>query len=263
MSDLKVTLIQSDIHWENIDANLAMFEEKIASVKGQTDLIILPEMFSTGFSMNPQKLAEPVNSKTFRWMKMCSAQSEAAILGSYIVQEQGGYYNRCYIVRPDGSFQKYDKRHLFGLAGEDKDYIGGKDRLIFTINNWKIFPQICYDLRFPVFNRSQKSGEHLYEYDLIIFIASWPKPRIHAWDTLLQARGIENLSYSVGVNRIGTDGSGADYIGHSGVYDYLGQPVVQLGEIETIESATLSKSNLEKFRDKFPFQKDADNFRIN
>ncbi len=262
VEELKVTLVQSDIHWESIDANLAMFEEKIRSIEEKTDLIVLPEMFSTGFSMNPQKLAEPMNLTTFRWMKLMAEHTEAVITGSFIVKEDGHFYNRMLAIYPDGSYKKYDKKHLFGLAGEDKEYTPGGDRITFEVNGWRVFPQICYDLRFPVFSRSRVSEHTLYEYDVLIYVASWPSPRIHAWDTLLQARAIENISYSIGVNRIGTDGSKVDYIGHSAVYDYLGQPVSNLGESEAVETVRLNRSGLEKFRNRFPFQADADHFTL-
>ena len=261
MDDLKVTLIQSDLHWEEIDANLAMFEEKIWKIEEETDLIVLPEMFSTGFSMNVSQLAEPMNSKTFRWMKQQAEQKKAVVAGSYIVQEQGKYFNRFLAVRPDGSFESYDKKHLFGLAGEDKDFTRGEDRLIFEIKDWKIQPLICYDLRFPVWARSTQ-GDELYDYDLGIYVANWPKPRINAWDTLLQARAIENQSYVIGVNRIGKDGVGMDYVGHSAAYDYLGRDIVLLGSEDTLKTVILEKPAMYSFREKYPFQKDADPFTL-
>ncbi len=260
MNELRISLVQSDIHWESIDANLAMYEEKMADLKGKTDLIVLPEMFSTGFSMQAEDLAEPQNSKTFRWMKMCAAQAEATLSGSYIVKENGNYYNRFYAINPDGSFTQYDKKHLFGLAGEDVPYTPGANRVTFEVKGWKIFPQICYDLRFPVWTRSKRTEQNLYEYDILLFVASWPAPRIHAWDTLLQARAIENIAYCIGVNRIGTDGVGATYIGHSAIYNYLGESVCQLGEKDQITTGIITKDNLEKFRNRFPFQEDADSF---
>ncbi len=262
MNDLYVTLIQSDLQWEKVDANLASFEEKIWQIKGRTDLIILPEMFSTGFSMNAKVLAEPVNGKTFRWMKQMSEQTGAHVMGSYIIQEKGNFYNRLYVVKPDGSSLHYNKKHLFGLAREDKEYTPGDDRLIFDLRGWKVFPLICYDLRFPVWTRSVRTEDLLYEYDLIIFIASWPKPRTHAWDTLLQARAIENISYSIGVNRIGMDGTGAEYVGHSAVYDYLGEAVQHLGSDDSLATVKLDAAGLNKFRQKFPFQADSDSFNL-
>lgn len=260
--NLKVTYIQTDLHWEAIGANLAMFEEKIWKIGTQTDLIVLPEMFSTGFSMNPKSLAEPMNSTTFRWMKQQAAQTGAVLMGSCIISEQGKYFNRLLAIYPDGQFQYYDKRHLFGLAGEGKDYTSGKKRLTINVKGWRIFPQICYDLRFPVWARSQSSEENLYEYDVLVYIASWPVARVHAWDVLLQARAIENLSYCIGVNRIGKDGGGFQYPGHSAVIDYLGHPYNVPGNEDEIFTQELSASNLSQFRDRFPFQKDADRMAI-
>jgi predicted amidohydrolase len=256
---LKVSFIQSNLHWEEVDANLGMFEEKIWSITESTDLIILPEMFSTGFTMNTM-LAEPVNGKTVRWMKQMSAQKKAVVMGSYIVREKEQIFNRCYMVRPDGSTHQYDKRHLFSLAGEDKEYTPGADRCVFEINGWRIMPQVCYDLRFPVWSRSRTSEQELYEYDLVIYIASWPKPRISAWDALLKARAIENLAFSIGVNRIGTDGTGSDYVGHSAIYDYAGLALVEPGEAESIQTVTLEKDRMESFRKRFNFQREADSF---
>ncbi|MEP0366694.1 MAG: amidohydrolase [Cyclobacteriaceae bacterium] len=262
MEDLRVTLIQSDIYWENIDANLSMFEEKIWQIEGESDLIVLPEMFSTGFTMNPEPLAEPMNSKTFRWMKQQAAQNKATIMGSYIVNVGGQFFNRLMCVHPNGSAQHYDKKHLFGLAGEDEKYSGGKERVIVEVKGWKILPLICYDLRFPVWARSQKKGENLYEYDVVLYVANWPKPRIASWDALLAARAIENIAYSIGVNRMGVDGVNATYVGHSSVYNCLGEKLA-FSDKEEIIQAELSARQLELFRSRFPFQKDADDFELN
>lgn len=259
MTDLHIALIQSPLYWENIDANLAMFEEKIWQISGPADLIVLPEMFSTGFSMNARILAEPVNSKTFRWMKQQAAQTKAVITGSYIVREGNQFFNRLYAVFPDGGSYHYDKKHLFAIAGEGKDYTGGKDRLVFELKGWKIMPLICYDLRFPVWARSGSGDTGTYEYDLLLYVANWPRPRIHAWDTLLTARAIENTAYCAGVNRLGEDGVGAEYIGHSAVYDYKGEQMT-FSEQEEILQATLIYADLLSFRERFPFQKDADAF---
>lgn len=263
MSDqLAISLIQSTLHWEDSEANLAMFEEKIWQIPSPTDVIILPEMFSTGFTMNPAPVAEPMNSKTFRWMKLVASQKDALVIGSYIVQESGNYFNRLFCVFPDGSFHTYDKKHLFTLAGENKDYQPGADRLVVEWKGWKLMPLICYDLRFPVWARSQKSEDQLYEYDALIYVANWPTPRIKAWDTLLKARAIENIAYSVGVNRVGLDENNMEYSGHSAVYDYAGEEVVGLGEKEDISTAILEREKLEKFRHHFPFQVDSDRFKI-
>lgn len=260
IADLRIALIQSDLHWENVEANLAMFEEKIWAIQGQVDLIVLPEMFTTGFTMN-SSLAEPMNSKTFRWMAQQAAQTKAVIMGSYIVQEKGICYNRLFAVYPDGTFKKYDKKHLFGLAGEDQAYVAGKSREVIEVNGWKLLPLICYDLRFPVWSRSKKGNDQLYEYDAVIYCANWPQPRIHAWDTLLAARAIENSSYAIGVNRTGKDGSGSVYPGHSAVYDFLGNQLTYATE-EALLTATLEHRKMSHFRSRFPFQRDADSFSI-
>lgn len=258
-AELKIALIQSDLYWENIEANLSMLEEKIWQIGDAVDLIVLPEMFTTGFSMNASALAEPVNSKTFRWMKQQAAQTRAVVMGSYMVQVSAKFFNRLYAVYPDGSSQYYDKKHRFGLAGEDRNYTAGNHRLILTVKGWRILPLICYDLRFPVWARSRKSKDRLYEYDLLVYVANWPEPRVQAWDTLLAARAIENTAYCAGVNRTGTDGGKTHYTGHSAVYDYLGQAKV-FSDQQEILTATLSHEQLLNFRTRFPFQADADDF---
>lgn len=262
MNDLTLSLIQADLYWEQVDANLAMFEERIWAIKEPTDLIVLPEMFTTGFSMNPEKLAEPPGGKTFKWMRQMAMQKKAAVTGSYIVKEKGYYFNRLYFVFPDGSSQQYDKKHLFTLAGEDKDYTAGEDRLIFEYKGWRILPMICYDLRFPVWARSRKQNGSTYEYDLLLYVANWPDARVNAWDTLLKARAIENLAFCAGVNRVGIDGSEKEYTGHSAIYDYLGNELEFSSEEQKTLTHTLSGQNLIKFRDRFPFQEDADLFEL-
>lgn len=259
--NLRISLIQADLHWENVEANLAMFEEKIWQIEGTTDLILLPEMFTTGFTMNPKKVAEPINSKTVRWMKQQAAQTKAVVVGSYVVRAGTSFFNRLYAVYPDGTSHHYDKKHLFGLAGEGEDYTAGDKRVIFEVKGWKVMPLICYDLRFPVWSRSQKNVDGLYEYDLLLYVANWPKPRINAWDTLLAARAIENIAYCAGVNRIGTDGVGAEYTGHSAVYDYKGAQL-SMAEQADIITAQLSAEELKSFRERFPFQQDADGFEF-
>lgn len=263
MSDqLTISLVQSTLHWEDVEANHSMLEEQIWHNDEDTDIIILPEMFSSGFTMNPHKVAEPMNSRSFRWMKLIAAQKSAMVTGSYVVQEGGKYYNRLFCVFPDGNYVYYDKRHLFTLAGEDKPYTPGNRRLIIEWKGWKIHPLICYDLRFPIWARSQRKEEQAYEYDLLIYVANWPAPRIKAWDTLLQARAIENISYCAGVNRVGTDENNLDYPGHSAVYDYSGKELARLDERSGILNAKLQKNDLEKFRKHFPFQMDSDEFTL-
>ncbi|MEQ8237691.1 MAG: amidohydrolase [Cyclobacteriaceae bacterium] len=251
--ELNVALIQSDLYWEKVDANLAMFEEKIWQIE-HADLIILPEMFTTGFSTKPQGISEPVNGHTLRWMKQMAAQTKAVIIGSYIVKEHPHFFNRCYVVFPDGRAEHYDKKHLFALAGEDQHFKAGDRKLVIDVLGWNVCPLICYDLRFPVWSRAVA-----HEYDLLIYIANWPIPRINAWDTLLTARAIENQSYCIGVNRVGIDGVNAEYNGHSGLYDYSGERLL-FSETEDILQTSISKTKLASFRTKFPFQKESDPF---
>lgn len=261
MDDLTISLIQADLHWEEIDANLAMFEEYIWSID-HTDLIVLPEMFTTGFSMEAKKLSEPPGGNTFKWMRQMATQKNSAITGSYIIREGGQYFNRLYFVYPDGSSKQYDKKHLFTLAGEEQTYTSGTSRLILAYKGWKIHPMICYDLRFPVWARSQKQDTTSYEYDLLLYVANWPDTRVNAWDALLKARAIENLSFCAGVNRIGTDGYPKDYTGHSSLYDFAGHQLAfseNNAEILTIE---LKADDLLKFRNRFGFQEDADTFEL-
>ncbi len=258
---MKVALIQADLHWENIEANLAMFEEKIWQIKSGPDIIVLPEMFTTGFTMQAKALAEPMNSKTFRWMKQQAAQTKAAVMGSYIVAEKGQYFNRFVAMLPDGKFYQYDKRHLFALAGEAGDYTAGTERLVFEWKGWKICPMICYDLRFPVWARNKWEGDAA-AFDLLVYVANWPAPRVNAWDTLLQARAIENLSYCIGVNRTGTDGVHAEYLGHSAVYNYKGQQLAFNEGEQTILETALNYEEMAAFRKRFPFYLEADTFEI-
>ncbi len=261
MKDLKISLIQADLHWEQIDANLAMFEEKIWTIE-ETDLIVLPEMFTTGFSMNAKDLAEPVGGKTFKWMRQMATQKKCAVTGSYIIKDGGNFFNRLYFVYPDGSSVQYDKKHLFNLAAEGENYTSGTERLILEYQGWRIHPMICYDLRFPVWARSKKSIERTYEYDLLLYVANWPDTRVNAWDTLLAGRAIENLSYCAGLNRIGVDGYPKNYNGHSGVYSPKGETLAFSDNQEEIMTVTLSSSDLEDYRSNFPFQLDADDFDL-
>ncbi len=262
MQDLKVTLIQADLHWRSIGANMAAFEEKIWKAPEGQDLIVLPEMFTTGFTMEPDEVSEPVNGNTYKWMRQMAAQSGATVLGSAIIKESGNYYNRLLIATPEGEIQYYDKKHLFTLAGEDGSFTAGERRVVIEVNGWKIMPLVCYDLRFPVWSRSQGSEEALYEYDVIVYVANWPTPRVQAWDTLLRARAIENIAYSIGVNRVGLDGYEKEYSGHSAVYDYVGNTMLFMDNEEGMQSVELSMDQLAKFRERFPFQEDQDRFQL-
>ena len=263
MHTLKTTLIQSDLYWQDIDANLAMFEEKIWEVEESSDIIILPEMFNTGFSMNAATLAEPMNFKTFRWMSQMARQKDAAVVGSYIVKEGSKYYNRLYWVEPDGSFDFYDKRHLFRMSDEHITYSEGKKRMIRNFRGWNIMPLICYDLRFPVWsrNRYNKNMNEL-EYDLLIYVANWPAPRTEVWDTLLKARSMENQCFTIGLNRTGSDGEGIAYNGHSTVYNFKGEALNEISNQPTIQTIELNLNELRLFRKKFPAYLDGDEFEV-
>ncbi len=261
MQDLRITLIQSALHWEDSDANLAMFEEKLWTIKEPTDLIILPEMFSTGFSMNAAQLAEPMNYKTFKWMKQQAAQSKATVMGSFIVKEGTKYFNRLIAMSANGNFFEYDKRHPFRMAGEHETYAPGRDRLVFDLKGWKICPMICYDLRFPVWTRNTYHHGRL-DYDVLVFVANWPAPRVNAWDGLLTGRAIENLSYCIGVNRVGNDEEGHNYLGHSAVYNYKGERLFFNEEDEIIETLSLNYDEMAAFRKRFAFFLDSDQFKL-
>lgn len=252
---LKITIIQSELHWENAEANRAMFSEKIAAIEDETDLIVLPEMFSTGFSMNAEKLAEPTNGSTLQWMVSEAEKYNCAITGSVIISENNQFYNRLFFVFPNGTFKKYDKKHTFTLAKENEVYSNGAERLIVEYKGWKICPLVCYDLRFPVWARNTE------DYDILIYVANWPKVRTLAWDTLLRARAIENMAYCIGVNRVGFDGNDHEYSGHSAVYDVLGKQVSTLKfENEFTETVVLEKENIESNRKHLQFLNDRDAF---
>lgn len=258
MSDkLKIALFQSDLIWENIHENINQFDEKINEISSDIDLVILPEMFSTGFSMNPTILFETMNGDSVSWMKNTALKNQVAITGSLIIKEGDNYYNRLFFVYPNGTIETYDKRHLFTYGGEDKVYSSGNERLILDYKGWKFCPLICYDLRFPVWSRND------VDYDVLIYVANWPKPRTFAWDTLLKARSIENMCYTVGVNRVGVDGNNLEYIGHSQVVDMLGNELIDSdNEKEDIYIVTLEKRKLIENRNRFRFLNDKDSFSI-
>jgi len=273
MATLTITTIQANIKWEDKEANLAMFEERINNINEKTEVVILPEMFSTGFSMRPGDLAEKINGGTINWMKKIAGEKKIILTGSIIIEEEGNYYNRLIWLLPDGRYGSYDKRHLFGYAGENDHYNPGNKRLITSVNGWKINLQVCYDLRFPVWARQSCSTEHpgslkqgrensLPEYDLLIYVANWPEKRNHAWKILLQARAIENQCFVVGVNRVGTDGEGHYYSGDSMVIDPFGELLYTKAHEEDVKTIVLDKNNLDEIRNKLPFLKDRDRFHI-
>ncbi len=256
MKDLRVTLLQTTLHWEDISANLEMFSEKISGIT-ETDLIVLPETFTTGFSMNPA-LAEPTNGSGVEWMKKMAAEKNCVITGSLMISEEGRFYNRLYWVRPDGIISTYDKRHLFSLSDEPKFFTPGENRLIVELNGWKICPFVCYDLRFPVWARNLNA-----EYEVLIYVANWPERRAQAWKSLLVARAIENQCYAIGVNRIGTDGNGLRHSGDSMALDSLGNVLYRQEHKEGICTVSLSYNDLKNLRELLPFLADADDFEWN
>ena len=265
MSVLTVTAIQSDLTWEDKSANLLMFEQKIKSLKTQTQLVVLPEMFSTGFSMNTHNLAEKMDGDTVEWMKRICRENKIILTGSIIIIENEHCYNRLIWMMPNGNYHYYDKRHLFAFAEENKFYTSGNNRLITSVNGWKINLQICYDLRFPVWSRQQMSNAHQdsdAEYDMLIYVANWPEKRKEAWKKLLCARAIENQCYVVGVNRVGKDNNNLKYSGDSMIVDPLGTVLFHKENEEDIHTISLDKKRLSEIRQSFPFLSDADSFNI-
>jgi len=258
MSDaLQVVGIQADLVWENPDKNLSFFEEKIKSLPKNTNLVVLPEMFTTGFTMNPKKVAENINGKSVSWMQKMAIENDFAICGSLVISENDNYYNRLVFAHPTGKIEFYDKKHPFTLAKEDKVYSSGSEKLIIDYKGWKICPLICYDLRFPVWARNTEN------YDLLIFVANWPLKRIKAWETLLKARAIENMSYVIGVNRTGKDINDYEYSGNSLIIDYIGDEISKIKDNSVgIVTSTLQKTKQELARKKLGFLNDKDAFTI-
>ncbi len=259
MSTLTFTLIQTDLYWEDKAANLSMLEQKINSIQEKTEIIVLPEMFSTGFTMQAEQLAETMDGNTVAWMKRIAAARKVALTGSMIIEEDAKYYNRLLWVLPTGEIGYYNKRHLFAYGSEDLHYKAGNKRLIASAKGWKINLQVCYDLRFPVWSRQQTPNE----YDILVYVANWPERRNHAWKTLLQARAIENQCYVIGVNRVGNDGNDIYCSGDSMVVDATGKILYHKEQGEDVFTITLPKEHVEETRNKFPFWKDADHFFIN
>jgi omega-amidase len=257
MNPLKITLVQAYLFWENIDKNLQNISLKLTDIREKTDLIILPEMFSTGFTMNAERLAEEMGGKTMKWMQEKASKFNAVVTGSIIIKENNQFFNRLIWMLPDGTFQKYDKKHLFGMAKEDQVYTAGQERPIFELKGWNILPSICYDLRFPVWLRNYKE-----QYDLILNVANWPEKRAKHWQTLIPARAIENQAFIIALNRVGHDGNEIYYCGDSTCLDPNGRVVYYKRDEEDIYTFTINKDEVIKTREEMPFLKDADDFKI-
>lgn len=262
MQDLNITIVQTDLAWRDPEKNFQQFDRLINMINEPTDLIVLPEMFTTGFTTQPIELAEPVKGRTLSWMFCKADEKRSAIMGSYIVEELGKYYNRMYVVFPNGRSYFYDKRHLFRMADEDKQFTPGNKQVVVKLNGWNLSLMICYDLRFPVWCRNSFNGKN-YEYDCQFFVANWPEIRNHAWKTLLTSRAIENQSYVVGVNRIGPDGNGISHSGDSMVLDPWGSKISKTRpHQEAAETVTLSGTKLQSFRKSVNFGLDWDQFEL-
>ncbi len=263
MQPLRVSLVQGATRWHDAPANRDYYGALVRTASG-SDLIVLPETFLSGFSNDTRSAAERMDGEGVAWLRALSAEVGAVICGSLAIRENDTVFNRLLWVRPDGSFAQYDKRHLFRMAGEHTRYGGGDERLIVTLNGWRILPQVCYDLRFPVWlrNRRLESAAGGMDYDLALFVANWPAPRRQAWRTLLRARAIENLSYVVGVNRVGMDGNEISYAGDSAVIDPVGASLLELGVQEQVVTVTLAPAPLLTHRERFPAWMDADAFSL-
>ena len=253
--ELSVALVQSNLAWEAPARNIEYFEQQLIDMPESTDLVILPEMFSTGFTMEPGNLTQEQAAHALRWMQETAYEKQVALTGSLVWPDESRYYNRLFFVHPNGTYETYDKRHTFTLAGEDKVYTAGTSRLMVLYKEFRICPMICYDLRFPVWSRNTA------DYDILLYVANWPATRIQAWDTLLKARAIENMSYCIGVNRIGNDANGLSYVGHSAVYDPLGD-CLGFTEQEEIIQLTLKKDHLATIRADLGFLDDRDAFTL-
>lgn len=259
MQDLIITYIQSDLYWENPTLNRDRFDQLINQISENTDVIILPEMFTTGFTMNPKLIAEPANGETLQWMIKKAKEKNCVITGSVSIKENDNYYNRLYWVTPIGEISFYNKRHLFQMGNEHYHYIAGTEKITVEYKGWKICPLICYDLRFPVWARNTKENT----YDLLIYVANWPEIRSYPWKQLLIARAIENQAYVIGVNRVGKDGNETAHSGDSAVLTPRGELLSKVNDNkEHIETIKLSMKELVDFRTIFPVLSDSDTFKV-
>ena len=261
MNDLRVSLIQAATVWHDAAANRALYGELVRALRGQSDLIVLPETFTSGFSNDAIGSAETMQGESVAWLQALAGEVGAVVTGSMVMRDGDRVFNRLLWARPDGTMAHYDKRHLFRMAGEHTRYADGRSKLLVEVNGWRICPLVCYDLRFPVWSRN-RFADGRFDYDALIYVANWPAPRRYAWRTLLRARAIENLSYAIGVNRVGVDGNDLHYAGDSAVLDMLGQPLVELGAQPQTVTVTLSGAALKAHRERFPAQLDADEFSI-
>ena len=253
---MKIALIQTSLIWENPTENRSHLAQKITGFMEDVDLIVLPEMFSSGFTMNPKAVAETMQGETVSWLQHLAKAKNCAITGSLVIEENGNYFNRLVFVFPTGEIKTYDKKHLFSLAGENEFYAAGKEKLVLEYKGYKICPLICYDLRFPVFSRNVEN------YDVLLYVANWPKPRVNAWDILLKARSVENMCYTIGVNRIGKDHNHHEYVGHTQVIDFMGEYVLEPQEADAVFIVELNKAKLLETRKKLAFLNDKDNFQL-
>ncbi|NCT67375.1 MAG: amidohydrolase [Rhodanobacteraceae bacterium] len=263
MQPLRISLVQGATRWHDAAANRAYYGEFVRGVAARSDLVVLPETFLSGFTNDTLGNAEPMDGEGLRWLRALAQETGTTVTGSLVVRDGECCVNRLLWMRPDGSHAQYDKRHLFRMAKEHERYAAGSERLIVELNGWRIRAEVCYDLRFPVWLRNRYDRDaNRFDYDLLVVVANWPAARRHAWRTLLRARAIENLSYVVGVNRVGVDGNELHYAGDSGALDFLGQPLVDLGAQEQVVTVTLDPAALAAHRERFPAWMDADDFTL-
>ena len=261
MQDLRITLVQSALSWHKVEENLAQFASLFSSIDSETDVIVLPEMFTTGFTMESGKVAEQMQGRTHTWMQEQALKKNAVICGSAVIEDEGKYYNRFLWVEPEGQTSYYDKRHLFRMADENRFYTGGTELITINYKGWKLRPLICYDLRFPVWARNSVIDDE-FGYDVLLYVANWPQARIAVWTTLLQARALENFAYCLGVNRVGDDEKGINYNGQSMVFDPKGNLLGTLDDTKGTQTVTLKYDELAAFRKRFPVFLDADSFDL-
>ena len=255
MSTLSVSIVQADLHWHDPEANRRWFDDALDELHA-TDLVVLPEMFTTGFTMDARSQAEPMDGPSMAWLAKTADRLQSAVCGSLIIEDGGQFFNRFVLMRPDGTYDRYDKRHLFRLANEHEHYSPGTEQVVFDVNGFRVCPMVCYDLRFPVWSRNVDN------YDLLLYVANWPAPRHLAWQTLIRARAIENQAYVAAVNRSGTDGNDLPYLGGSAVINYLGEALIDLGENAGSGTVVVDRAELEAHRARYAFQQDADRFSL-